>query len=199
MARPRIDPVQERALEAVRTARLARMQARAQAEADARNLIRDKMRAVELVESRAVRSALEAGVSRRRVGIEGLGTSDYNTVTKVLALTEPETQALAAVQDARVRTVSPDERASIQPAHMVEIPADAVVLRVDWPEIDAVRGGAVDLHGYAWHDDARDRWVLASEDDDPSGMGAGELSGQLILKNEALLARLSAVANEHSS
>lgn len=199
MARPRIDPVQERALEAVRTARLARMQARAQAEADARNLIRDKMRAVELVESRAVRSALEAGVSRRRVGIEGLGTSDYNTVTKVLALTEPETQALAAVQDARVRTVSADERASIQPAHMVEIPADAVVLRVDWPEIDAVRGGTVDLHGYTWHDDARDRWVLASEDDDPSGMGAGELSGQLILKNDALLARLSAVANEHSS
>lgn len=198
MPRP-LTPAQEQALDAVRIAHLERQQARLAAEQAARKLIRERMHAAELVESRAVRAALDAGISRRKVGLEGLRTSDFHTVTKVLAVTEPEAQVMQAVQDDRVRTISARERAAIEPAQKVEIPADAVVLRVDWDGIEAVRGGTTDLHGFTWHDDARDRWLLASEDDDPTGMGQGELSGQLILKNEALLSRLAAVANEHSA
>src|SRR5919206_292336 len=101
----KLTPQQESLLDEVRAARLQHFQARAAAEAAAKTLIRERMHAAEVVESRAVRAALDAGISRRKIGLEGLGTSDYATVAKVLAVTEPEQQVMRAVQDARVRTI----------------------------------------------------------------------------------------------
>lgn len=191
----RLTPDQERALDDVRSAHLARLQARAAAEIEARKVLKERMRAAEAVESRAVRAAIDLGVSRRKIGLEGLGTSDYHTVTKVLQVTEPEAQVMRAMQDDRVRTVSASERRNLQPAQGVEVPAEAVVLRIDWDEIESAAGGTADLHGYAYADGAR--WLLVSDDDDDEGLGVGPLLPEL-RRNERLQARLTAVANEHS-
>lgn len=191
----RLTADQEHLLAEVQIAHAARQNARSAAEQEARRMIAERMHTAEVAESRAVRRAMDAGVSRRRVGIEGLGTSDYHTVTKVLAVTEPEILAAEAARDDRVRTISRAERAGLDPAEGVEVPEDAIVLRVDWEGFESFTGGIVDLHGYVFQG-PRGRWLLVSDDLDEAGSpGSGPLAAEA-RRNERLIGRLISTANE---
>jgi hypothetical protein len=190
-----ISPAQENLIEQVRIAHTARLNARVAAEAEAKQLVARRVAAAAEVESRAVRTAMAGGVSRRRVGIEGLGTSDYHSVTKVLDVTRSEFEEADARSAERLRQVHIAEKAErelVQPT-IGEMPAAGVpVARVDW----AGYSDGVDLRGYVRLADSGDYWIGLVDETDPVGSpGDGPLWSEARAKGR-LADRLAALLNE---
>jgi hypothetical protein len=192
---PAKNDAHESLLEQVRIAHHARVNARTAAEKEARDLIVRRVHDASMLESRAVRTAMAAGISRRRVGMDGLGTSDYHTVTRVLSFTEEEhAQAdVKATGDARVRLVQdPAERVTIAPAYDQAVPPrDVPVARIDWTEYPAA-DGPVDLNGYVRLAEGGDYWTGLTDDNEEPADGAlwfeaRQTSGILAERLRALL------------
>lgn len=80
-----LDAVQRGALERIRRARAAEREARASLEARIRAELAGALEALHDATLDAVRHAHDAGVPIRRIGTDGLGTSDYATVKRLLA------------------------------------------------------------------------------------------------------------------
>lgn len=84
-------------LEEVRRAKEARAGARARIEAENRTRLERGLREAEDTLNRKVREAFEAGISKRQIGRQGLGTVDPTIVNRTLEKTATEVEVAAAV------------------------------------------------------------------------------------------------------
>jgi hypothetical protein len=94
---PELTIEQTRLLSQVRDAKAARMSVKATVEAENRQRLEDATRDADALLARLVRQAHEAGVSKRRIGREGLGTVDPTIVNRTLEKTEGEARVAAAI------------------------------------------------------------------------------------------------------
>lgn len=112
---PDLSVEQRLALDDVRRNKAARTDLRAKLESEYRERVKRETEAAELALSRSVRRAVELGVPKRRIGVEGLSTRDPYSVNRVLERTENEARAAAALEElkapAKFREVSPAEAA----------------------------------------------------------------------------------------
>lgn len=179
----RLNAEQEAALERVRAAQRVHRTARSDAEAEARRMVERRLDDAGRERSRAVRHALELKVPRSRVGAEGIGTKDWGTIDRILAVTAGEVAAEAAVLEqydqAHVRELTGIER-----ERWPQLKSSDTAVRVDWPDYHPVEGGDLDtwfhvpvipLHGVVQHDAGE--WLVL--EDDLKGRWAGRAGGPL--------------------
>jgi hypothetical protein len=106
--------VSQRALlDAVSRAKEAKAGIRAKVEKEHRERLELALREVDETLNRRVREAFEAGISKRQIGKQGLGTSDPTIVNRLLektaAQTQIEQQLAALAAPAPIRSLSPAE------------------------------------------------------------------------------------------
>lgn len=158
---------QEGLLETVRAAAAARAAARSTLESQARRMVAQGLREADLAVARTVKAAVDGGISRRRVGLEGLLTSDYGTVVRALELVEPFTEAAAAVAS---ETVS---RMRVRMATPAELEAhgftSTAVARIDWLDLSVFAGQEDPAKGFV---DLPNRTVLLDELNTDPNVGA---------------------------
>lgn len=191
---------QENLLSQIRIAHTARLTARIAAEEEARVLVAKRLNAAYLAESRLVRTALNAGISRRAVGLEGLGSGDYATITKLLEYTEDEARQdeIRLHGDGRVKLVDdPAARVSMVPAYGQAVPPRGVpIARVDWQGYEPKAGGdRVDLAGFVRLADDGTYWTGLTDEiaDEP---GDGVLWFEARTAGTPLHSRLMTLLNE---
>lgn len=83
----RLTPKAEQALQNLRERHKEYRDRKAVIEAEVRELLEERLRAIRVERDTAVRLAAEAGVPRTRLG-EAIGTSNYKTIQDILASTE---------------------------------------------------------------------------------------------------------------
>lgn len=180
-----LDAEQQRLLDAVGAAHAAKVRAIGEARRDADRLIRERTEAATLVESRAVRVALDGGVPATRVGRDGLLTTDYRTVQKVLEVTAAEHAAEEAVMETfshpRVRPASEAERTG----HGY---GERDIIRIDWTGFVATTanlrrfwGDLTNLHGFVERSNRRGRATFRVVQDDSEDPARPEQMGSLTL------------------
>lgn len=133
---------QTRLLDELRRAKETRAGIRARIEAENRKRLEEGVEAADNVVNRLVRQAFEAGISKRKIGAQGLATSDPTTVNKILAKTEGEAQInerLAALAGPPpIRTLTPAEVAE----RGLEVDPDAdVFVELHYPKFPSAWPG----------------------------------------------------------
>lgn len=113
---PDITLEQRTLLGEIRRAKEARASVRARVEAENRQRLEAATRDAEDLLSRKVREAFEAGISKRQIGREGLGTKDPTIVNRTLEKTAGAAAVAAAVATVAaappIRELSRDEAAA---------------------------------------------------------------------------------------
>lgn len=92
----KIDPAREAILQRVRVAKAALVNAKRDAHIRARLIVEDEVASYTASLEHEVRQAFEAGIPKRRIRLEGLGTSDAKTLDDMLRHTKAAYEALAA-------------------------------------------------------------------------------------------------------
>lgn len=165
-----LSTAQENALEAVRVAVGHRATVRETAEIEARRMVRERTREADLIVAQAIKAAVDVGISKRRVGLDGMGTSDYGTVTRTLDLLDPtDTAPARGTAAAAAVTASSMTKVHIATADELKvagITAHGPVARIDWSDLSLFPGQADPAKGFI---DLKERTVLLDElDTDPS-------------------------------
>lgn len=168
MAAKNLTVEQEGLLETVRRAVGARAAARMTLENEARRMVLQGLRDADLVVAQTVKTAVEGGISKRRVGLEGLRTSDYGTVLRTLELLEPAAGAVAApaveqLNGQKVRLATPAEM------RKHGFPLTSTVARIDWADLSIYPGQEDPAKGFI---DLETRRVLLDELNTDPNMGA---------------------------
>lgn len=144
---PELTVEQTRVLDELRRAKELKASARARIEAENRKRLEDGLREAEVVMNRLVRQAFEAGVSKRQIGRQGLGTSDPTIVNRLLSKTEGEARiaerlaALAGPPPIRTLTEAQVAERGLE----VDPHADAYV-ELHYPHFPTAWRGAVEQY-----------------------------------------------------
>lgn len=172
--RKTLSPAQQSSLNEVRDTGRAYKRGRAETEARIRQLVKDENNALELAHALAVRRSYGLDVPISVIGVEGMGTSDRNTVHRWLKKTERLAQVTAPAEGTPTTVFEWEDRAAgLVRVRYPSFPTTAV--DADYPEV---------LEGVARRDPSSPTGWRPVEDPGTVETPMGDLRGWLSVELE---------------